>query len=153
MVNANYVDKGIYALASSKGILNGKYIPDNIEWGTVDAPGLDPIENGVIQTAWRGVEDDPNPDSINYKFKKGMKQLSASIATTVYDLELTDNKGGIIDAPVVDNDNKIITFYVGLNEFYKSKATLVNPVVDEANETITYKYSNEIGRASCRERV
>lgn len=162
--NKNLIDKvfaeseriGVYAVASSKGILNGKYLPDNVLWGDVDEPGLDPITNGVVNTSWRGEVTDN--DSLNYKFKKGMKQLEASIANTVYDLELisvgTDNV--IIDAPEIDNENKIITFYVGDNEEKEGNGTLIsnvlfnftattdNPIIDETNKTITYYNNTDI---------
>lgn len=141
---------GIYAVASSKGILNGKYIPDNITWGSKSEVGLDPIENGEVNTSWRGLVTDTS--SINYKFTKGMKQLSSSIATTVYDLELVNvNNSSIkIDAPIIDNENKIITFYVGDNEqkegsgsLIQNKIVLSNPVINQAEKTITYKYNNQ----------
>lgn len=136
---------GIYAVASSKGILNGKYLPDNIEWGTVDYPGLDPVENNHVNDTWRGEITDVN--SINYKFKKGMKQLENSIATTIYDLQLVDvdDATNIIDAPMIDNDNRIITFYIGDNENKEKnntlfgKSTISNPIVNTTNKTIVYQ--------------
>ncbi|MDD4212777.1 MAG: hypothetical protein PHY42_05225, partial [Bacilli bacterium] len=137
---------GLYAVASSKGILNGKYLPDNIYWGTATDLGIDPVENGVVDTSWRGLESDTS--SINYKFKSGMKQLAKSIATTVYDLALinVDDPSVHIDAPMIDNENKIITFYVGDNEGKELDGSIVNsqttsgsPQVDTGNKTITYR--------------
>ena len=146
----NFNDKvgniGIYAVASSKGILNGKYIPDNVIWGTKDEPGLDPIENGVVDSSWRVEINDQ--ESINYKFIVGMKQLDKSIAGTVYDLDLNnvDDTSLIIDAPMIDIENRIITFYVGDNEAIENPNINQQKLLTISNPEIDYNKNNNISK-------
>ncbi|NLD26821.1 MAG: hypothetical protein GX661_05620, partial [Acholeplasmataceae bacterium] len=153
LVNKIFTDTndriGIYAVASSKGILNGYYLPDNINWGSVSDPGLDPITNGAIDSSWRG--DLTSQDNLKWKFEVGMRQVSNEIAATVFDLELTDGQGRIIDAPIIDHQNKIINFYVGDNEGAEGGGnhvvqsyTVSNPTIDTNAKTITYSSSGQV---------
>lgn len=108
---------GIYALASSHGIYNGAYIPDNITFNTVIFENDTEINtltemNPYYQLSannkyeltdqrsadWRseltdGDELTTDSSSVNYGFKVAMKQLKKSIATTIFDLVLVDNAG------------------------------------------------------------
>lgn len=94
---------GIYALASSKGILNGLFLPDNIEMIGMDI--YEETEAGLVNDpTWRGgTVDNPNQymngttyltDTVNYKVFYEMKQLKQSIATVIFEMELVD---GVMD--------------------------------------------------------
>ncbi len=100
---------GIYALASSKGIKNGDFIPDNLNLSSMEAYYEQNDTYGYIlldeeSANWRinGEKDAKAPyntryegnnstaysDSINYAFLIDMKQLKKSIATTLFELDL-----------------------------------------------------------------
>lgn len=134
----DYIDSiGIYALSSSKGILNGEFLPDNINF-----IGLDPIVatdgsgNPITDDTWRGIQfgqpgfdDVSNQNSVSYRFATLMKQLEFSIATNVFKATLTDEvKSG--EDYIIKNDyyltndikydydliNRVITYYVAEND-------------------------------------
>lgn len=93
---------GIYALASSKGILNGLFLPDNIEMIGMDI--YEETETGLVNDpTWRGgTVDNPNNyerdeetgkpinETINSRVFYEMKQLKQSIATVIFEMELVD---------------------------------------------------------------
>lgn len=110
---------GIYALSSSKGILNGQFIPDNISLDSMDA-NYKETQDGANKyyevtdtnsSDWRG--DSSNQNSIYYKVTTEMKQLKKSIATTVFELVLTDGTRVIYSSTeLIDLVNNTITFYI-----------------------------------------
>ena len=112
-----YTDStGIYALASSLGIEAGLFLPDNIELIGMDYYYT--TENGEVlnDPTWRGgTSDEPNSynkndtDKVNYKVYYEMKQLKKSIATIIFEMELTD--GVNIVTNDVDTD-----YYCGYKE-------------------------------------
>jgi len=88
---------GIYALASSHGILNGLFLPDNIELIKMDYYYEDDENNLVNDPTWRGgttdnpnYYDENNTTCVNYKVYYEMKQLKKSIATIIFNMELVD---------------------------------------------------------------
>lgn len=105
---------GIYALASSKGIKNGDFIPDNLNLSSHDAYyknhstyGWELIpETSSDYANWRLYGEKPSTyvdeysgtnnstaksDSVNYAFYVDMKQLKKSIATTLFEFDLSTN--------------------------------------------------------------
>lgn len=124
---------GIYALASSHGIENGLFIPDNIS--LIDMDIYTETENGLVNDpTWRGgTEEDPDyysidkTDTVNYKVYYTMKQLKKSIATTIFKMELVDgqmdeNGNQSYNNAITNNietdydmDNKVVNFYVPIN--------------------------------------
>lgn len=124
---------GIYALASSHGIEDGLFIPDNISLIGMDI--YNETENGLINDpTWRGGTDDnpdyyslDNPGTVNYKVYYTMKQLKKSIATTIFKMELVDgqmdeNGNQVYNNAItnsIENDydmkNKVVNFYVPIN--------------------------------------
>ncbi len=123
---------GIYALASSHGILNGAFIPDNFVLAEKDNnPKYELNGNYFVVTDnpssdWRSKvhnddESTTNINSINYAIKKEMKQLKLSIATTIFDLTLVNKDGYIlttsdeyITLDISDTEGKV-TYYVPSN--------------------------------------
>ncbi|MDY0209652.1 MAG: hypothetical protein RBR48_05715, partial [Bacilli bacterium] len=133
---------GIYALASSDGIQQGQFLPDNVmlirldEYLTSDIQG-----NPVNDSSWRGGTIDDvnnfyvldefgqpttvlNTECVNYRIYYMMKQLKKSIATTVFKIELegTDRNNPSIEYTITNNvqedydhRNREITFYVASN--------------------------------------
>ena len=110
---------GIYALASSHGIENGLFLPDNISLIELD-PKVG--EHDINDPSWRGgTPEDPDffdPDdaesrkTVNYKVYYTMKQLKKSIATTVFKIELVDKpKGELHDYEIVNDTTKILFKY------------------------------------------
>lgn len=144
---------GIYALASSHGIENGLFLPDNISLIQLDPKtGI----NDSNDPSWRGgTPEDPDffdPDdaesrkTVNYKVYYTMKQLKKSIATTVFKIELVDKpKGELHDYEIVndievdyDMENKKIYFYIPINhDILKSNALYINMNQSENGE---YRY-------------
>ena len=139
----DYTDSvGIYALASSDGIEEGQFLPDNVmliyldEYLTSDSQG-----NPVNDATWRGGSADDvnnfyvldengdpttelNTACVNYRIYYMMKQLKKSIATTVFKIELegTDRTNPTIHYTITNNvqedynnREKEITFYVASN--------------------------------------
>ena len=120
----DYTDSvGIYALASSDGIEEGQFLPDNVmliyldEYLTSDSQG-----NPVNDATWRGGSADDvnnfyvldengdpttelNTACVNYRIYYMMKQLKKSIATTVFKIELegTDRTNPTIHYTITNN--------------------------------------------------
>lgn len=120
---------GIYALASSHGILNGAFIPDNFVLAEEENnPNYELNDNYFVITDkpssdWRSKvhnndESTTNVNSINYAIKKEMKQLKLSIATTIFDLTLMNEEGYILTTSdeyiildISESEGKI-TYYI-----------------------------------------
>lgn len=143
---------GIYALASSQGIENGQFIPDNIKLIDLDIYD-DYNEEGTLinDPTWRGgTKENPNSyikedgstntDCVNYKVYYQMKQLKKSIATTVFKIELVDDNNNYITNDVLnDYDVKkhVINFYIPVNDdVFKSQYLTIN------TESGSYELSN-----------
>ncbi len=131
---------GIYALSSSQGILNGAFIPDNIELSQLDTTyeytsGMYVLTDSKSNASWRGgVDEDNNAitsdvNSVNYAFYKEMKQLKLSIATNIFDIELISSDGNtVITTPeeLINNDTKTISFYIPENADEKDLTYTIN---------------------------
>lgn len=127
---------GLYALASSEGIKNGTFIPDNIVLAQMDATYINATANTANSTwttniikltaddeesaYWRN-ENGSNPkndisnrDSVNYHVLVEMKQLKKSISTTIFeaDIEYDENTTLYSSESTIDLDNYTITYYV-----------------------------------------
>ena len=142
---------GLYAVASSKGILNGNFIPDNINLSDLD-PYYNNSNGYLIVTeannsSWRGGMDGATPiisddSSVNYDFYVSMKQLIKSIATTIFDIELVSTDGEdylITNSSFIDLKNGTIKFYMynNYNELAKNKEYKVN--LDTASYELAYR--------------
>jgi hypothetical protein len=108
---------GIYALASSLGIEAGLFLPDNIQLIGMDYYYTDEDGKETNDPSWRGgTEDEPNSydendtEKVNYKVYYEMKQLKKSIATIIFEMELTDDNGNII------TNNIETDYYCGYEE-------------------------------------
>lgn len=113
---------GIYAVSSSEGILNGNFLPDNIDLPNIDSSyvsyntsgtnysytdsttGLTVVYNVLSDdetseyASWRGgIMGNKNSitdtNSVNYAFYVSMKQLKLSIATNIFEIELVSTDG------------------------------------------------------------
>ncbi len=109
---------GIYAISSSKGIGQGIFMPDNI-----DITSLHPYDeaNETLDLTWLG---DPESDtSISHKLYVDMRQIYASFAATIYDLNIVQmneqgqkvTNGLTLTSPVIDQTRKLITYYLPSN--------------------------------------
>ena len=108
---------GIYALASSLGIEAGLFLPDNIQLIGMDYYYTDEDGKETNDPSWRGgTSDEPNSydendtEKVNYKVYYEMKQLKKSIATIIFEMELTDDNGNII------TNNIETDYYCGYKE-------------------------------------
>jgi len=122
---------GIFALASNEGIKNGVFIPDNLALSSMDSyytynTTEEVYEMSPTKTAyWRlagsteydkasksGYTGDnavTYKESVNYGFYIEMKQIKKSIATTIFELNITDGTNTYFgDVNLSDNT---ITFY------------------------------------------
>ncbi|MGM9969087.1 MAG: hypothetical protein ACI35S_01685 [Anaeroplasma sp.] len=114
---------GIFALSSSKGILNGEFIPDNIVLDNMKAGYNSSFElTDELLPNWRGgTKNSPNDisdkSSVNYAILVEMKQLIKSISTTIFTLDLIDSKGTThySSESTIDLINHTITYYVPTN--------------------------------------
>ncbi len=116
--NTSYTYPGIYALASSSGIGNGIFIPDNF-----DTTGLNPytLDSATPDESWLGETTDPT--SISHALYDEMRQIQASFATTIYNLEImqTDINGNpvqdglVLSNPVIDDERGLLTYYLPSN--------------------------------------
>lgn len=121
--SANIDGYGIFALASSQGIKNGKFIPDNLDLSELDKFKADG------SSSWRGGEknNDNNTsdeNSVNYHFYVSMKQLKKSISTSIIEIDLKDNNNNILFAnsnqisdSVESINTKTITYYLTKSQF------------------------------------
>ena len=123
--NTAHTYPGIYALSSSAGIGQGIFIPDNFI-----LEGLSPyIDGSTFDTTWLG--EVTTLDSISYHLYGEMRQIQASFASTIYDLELleSDISGNIVSnglklkAPIIDEKRGLITYYIPSNASILSQQT------------------------------
>lgn len=137
---------GIFALASSQGIKNGKFIPDNLE--------LQDLDNNNFETtssAWRGGNADnanntSNQNSVNYHFYVSMKQLKKSISTSIIEMDLIDSNNNKYFA----NNNQItingstgtITYYITKSQYDSINGSFT---IDRDNLVIASKATIYIG--------
>ena len=115
--NTLHTYPGIYALSSSLGIGQGVFIPDNF-----NLEGLSPYhELTEYDTAWLGDLEDQS--SVSYHLFVEMRQIKASFASTIYDLELVESdafgnvvpNGFKLKAPIIDEKRALITYYIPSN--------------------------------------
>lgn len=134
---------GIYVLSSSHGINNGIFIPDHFELENLSPQILGETPN----LNWLGMIEDTN--SILYKMTSGMRQIQASYATSIYDLEIqqVDSEGQIIEngltlnKPIIDEERGLITYYL------PSNATILNSTSSQSLSTYSYVEAAEgLGR-------
>ncbi len=135
--DTSYAYPGIYTLASSTGIGNGIFIPDNF---TLE--GLHPydIDSSNPDLSWVGVTTDPT--SISYALYEEMRQINVSSATTIYNLEIiqTDINGNPIQDgltlsnPVIDEERGLLTYYIPSNAVILSGNTPTLKDVDTYTE-------------------
>ncbi len=115
---------GIYALSSSLGQKNGIFIPDNFDLTGMDA-NYKNSSNGLVvddntSSYWRDntantttTYDVTNTNSVNYKFRKEMKQLKLSISTEILEADITSGDYSIYATDTtIDSQNGIIYYYV-----------------------------------------
>ena len=130
---------GIFALASSQGIKNGKFIPDNLE--------LQDLDNNNFETtssAWRG--DENTIGTVNYHFYVSMKQLKKSISTSIIEMDLIDSNNNKYFA----NNNQItingstgtITYYITKSQYERINGSFT---IDTGNLVIASKATIYIG--------
>lgn len=126
---------GIYALASSEGIGQGIFMPDNLDIAMLHPYDL--VQSDYDLT-WLGTPDDTS--SISYKLYVELRQIYASFAATIYDLEVTqmDQNGQIVEngltlsSPVIDQTRKLITYYL------PSNATILNQTTSSLMDVYRY---------------
>ncbi len=138
---------GLYVLSSSYGISNGIFIPDQF-----DLDALSPHETGVVSSIdWLGSIDDET--SSLYALQKTMRQIEASYATAIYDLEIkqVDSNGDpiqdglVLTKPMIDEARGLITYYLPSNATLLSGTTVTNMSTYsyiEASEGIGRKVPN-----------
>lgn len=133
---------GIYAMSSSLGILNGQFVPDNIDLASFDPYYKINSNNQFILTeqndsTWRGgtitvdgiIMPNTKEGSVNEDFYVIMKQLKKSIATNIFKLELISTDGSeVILNPIIDNSNNQIDFYIPKNGDGVDLTYIVNTV-------------------------
>lgn len=134
---------GIFALASSRGIKNGAFIPDNVSLGSMDVnynttTKLNNVSYIELTTsansAWRdkvggttGEANISNTSSVNYHVIKEMKQLLKAISNVIFELDLEcDDTILYSSTDQIDYENKVITYYVSESylNYIKSASSL-----------------------------
>lgn len=133
---------GIFALASSRGIQNGSFIPDNVNLASMDAKynttsKLNDVSyisiTDELNRSWRDnlgsstAYDTTNENSVNYKVIVEMKQLLKAISNVIFDLDLKcDDTILYSSEEQIDYENKEIIYYVSENylNYIKSASDL-----------------------------
>ena len=141
---------GIYALASSYGVQDGTFIPDNLVLSTMN-PYYTKSNNkyeitSTTNSYWRkgsGETDDATTDtaSVNHAFFEEMKQLKESISTAIIELDLTDGTN-----TYMANSNQVtrngvdgtITYYITTSELASVNNSLTIDSVAIANKANLY---------------
>lgn len=142
---------GIFALASSQGIRNGKFIPDNLELGSMDVKNYNTDGTFTTDSTWRGGNADnanntSNQNSVNYHFYVSMKQLKKSISTSIIEMDLIDSNNNKYFA----NNNQItingstgtITYYITKSQYDSINGSFT---IDRDNLVIASKATIYIG--------
>lgn len=138
---------GIYALASSYGIEDGRFIPDNLVLSSMNAYYNSSHE--IVSTAnayWRkgsGATDEAVTDttSVNYAFYEEMKQLKKSISTAIIELDLTDGTNTYMsnsNQTTKSNMEGSITYYITEAELANITSSLTISNVVIANRATLY---------------
>lgn len=154
---------GIFALSSSKGILNGQFIPDNIALDGLDS-NYEYVNNHYelsqnTSANWRGGNDSNENDttdenSVNYGVLVEMKQLKKSISTTIFTLDLITTEFTLYSSTeLIDLENNVITYYVptgaNLNNIYIDTNTLsianLATIYLNNSTTLTPKFNLNVG--------
>ncbi len=124
-VKSSMTGYGIYALSSSLGQKNGIFIPDNFDLTSMDA-NYKTSDNGLTidesntssywrdgQTSTTETYDVTNTTSVNYKFRKEMKQLKLSISTELLTADITSGTYTIYATEsTIDSTKGKIYYYV-----------------------------------------
>ncbi len=107
---------GIYALSSSMGILNGEFIPDNVNFYLLNPHLFDEFGESITDDSWQFVINS-GTETIYAKFYDGMKQLDKSIASTIFNMELVCDQDSsiVLRNPSLDQSTRMATFYVPSN--------------------------------------
>jgi len=141
---------GIYALASSYGVQDGTFIPDNLVLSTMNSYYTKSNNESnnkyeitlTTNSYWRGGDDDSVPDdSVNHAFFKEMKQLKNSISTAIIEFDLTDGTN-----TYMANSNQVtrngvdgtITYYITTSELASVNNSLTIDSVAIANKANLY---------------
>lgn len=121
---------GIFALASSRGIQNGAFIPDNVDLTKMDVKydTTETIGSAEVivlvddpDSSWRdntgastqSTYDTSDTTSINYHVRVEMKQLVKAISNIIFELDLEcDDTTLYSSQEQMDYENYIITYYV-----------------------------------------
>ena len=121
---------GIFALASSRGIKNGAFIPDNVSLKSMDVcydktATLNNVSYIKLTTtknpSWRdnlGTSTDEiyittDQTSVNFHVRVEMKQLVKAISNIIFELDLEcDDTTLYSSEDQIDYEDKIITYYV-----------------------------------------
>lgn len=156
-VKTSMTGYGIYALSSSLGQKNGIFIPDNFDLTSMDA-NYKTSDNGLTidesntssywrdgQTSTTETYDVTNTTSVNYKFRKEMKQLKLSISTEMLTADITSGTYTIYATEsTIDSTKGKIYYYVpqsyidylktisdaNLSETHATSATCSTKVID-----------------------
>ncbi len=156
-VTSSMTGYGIYALSSSLGQKNGIFIPDNFDLTSMDANyktsdnGLT-IDESNTSSYWRDGQTSTteayvvtNTTSVNYKFRKEMKQLKLSISTELLTADITSGTFTIYATEsTIDSTKGKIYYYVpqsyiehlktirdaSLSETHATSATCSTKVID-----------------------
>lgn len=156
-VSSSMTGYGIYALSSSLGQKNGIFIPDNFDLTSMDA-NYKTSDNGLTidesntssywrdgQTSTTETYDVTNKTSVNYKFRKEMKQLKLSISTELLTADITSGTYSIYATEsTIDSTKGKIYYYVpqtyidylklinnaALSETHATSATCSTTVID-----------------------
>ena len=131
--------QGIYGLSSSATILDGIFMPEN-----VDLISLSPLkedDDGTIvrDDSWYG--DVTDTSTIYGKLYNAMKQQKDSMASTIYDIQLKDDSGHILADPIIDQDNKTISYYIAKNADEYNSSTNNYKNIDVEGEVASDKQS------------
>ncbi len=124
-VKSSMTGYGIYALSSSLGQKNGIFIPDNFDLTSMDA-NYKTSDNGLTidesntssywrdgQTSTTETYDVTNKTSVNYKFRKEMKQLKLCISTELLTADITSSTYTIYATEsTIDSTKGKIYYYV-----------------------------------------
>ena len=157
---------GIFALASNEGIQNGVFIPDNLTLASMntyysyDSTNEIYVIGDSTSAYWRtagtteyssaassGYTGDnavTYTDSVNYAFYIEMKQLKKSIATTIFELDITDGTNTYYGD--VDLENATVTFYSNSNSI--SGSFSISNLVIAANAISDKNVDTSLGTVS-----